>query len=123
MDNFQIAVTLFGLLASGFAWVVWSKIDKAANDAEQAKADAVMKSEAAKDEAMKKADAVKDDLADFKLHVAREHPIRNELISMSNKMDAGFKAIFDKMDQIGKDLNQMGNGFRDLLDGKEDRKK
>lgn len=115
MDFFQgltIALGIYSFIVSGFAFVVWSKIEKAANDAEQAKKDASEKSE-----------IVKDDLSDFKLYVAREHPRREELTSIENKMDVGFKSIFDKVDKVGSDVSNMGNTFRDMLNDKEDRKK
>jgi hypothetical protein len=110
-QGITIFLAFFSLVIGGFAFVVWSKIDKAAIDAEQAKRDAVEKS-----------DRVKDELAEFKLHVAREHPIRDELTNISNKMEAGFKEILEKIDKVSVGMNNMGIAFRDMLNDKEDKK-
>ena len=111
-EGLTIALSFFGLIGTGFSIVVWSKIEKAANDAEQAKKDASEKSE-----------AVKDDLSEFKLHVARHHPVKDDLAALEGKIEGLFKAVFDKVDKISSDINNMGNTFRDMLAEKEDRKK
>jgi hypothetical protein len=114
MDVFQgltLALGVFSLIMSGFAFVVWSKISEAAQKAEEAR-----------DEADAKCDKLREDLAEFKLRVAREYPLRDELRDIARNVETGFKTVFEKMEKIGHDINEMGNTFRDRLNEKEDRK-
>lgn len=99
MTIVEIVLSLFSLIMTGIAKILWDKFSKVERAAEKANAD----------------------LAEFKLHVAITHPTQDHLGKAIDGFNASVREMFGKLDGIREEIADMATNFRDRLDKKQDR--
>lgn len=99
MTAIEIALSVFSLILSGIAKILWSKLQKIEENAAKANSD----------------------LADFKLYVAKEHPTQDHLSKAIEGFTRSFDAVFHKLESMQSEIKESFDGFRDKLDRKQDR--
>lgn len=67
------------------------------------------------------AEKANTDLADFKLHVAKEHPTQENFTRAVDGFNNTLKDVFGAVNGIKNDIKTMSDVFRDKLEQKADR--